>query len=308
MRGETLRILFCSSPLDQMTVDLDYHNEYMAAINVGLDVSLISYEDLCVLGDGKKAVKRIPASESGEIAIYRGWMMKPSDYKTLYYVLKEKGVMLINDAAAYLHCHYLPESYSVVEEFTPKTVSVKIEGEPDFDVIMKSLEVFSDTPVILKDFVKSQKHHWEEACYIPHANNRDEVERVAKRFLQLQGEDLNEGLVFRQFIKLEFLKAHSKSGMPLTKEFRTFFLYGKPLSIFPYWDEGDYGEAVPDLTPFIDVAKKVKSNFFTMDIAKIEDGAWAIIELGDGQVSGLPDNANVKEFCNRLKERLINGA
>jgi len=42
-----------------------------------------------------------------------------------------------------------------------------------------------------------------------------------------------------------------------------------------------------------------------MDIAKVENGGWIIIELGDGQVSGLPDNADMNEFYNKLKMRLI---
>lgn len=33
-----------------------------------------------------------------------------------------------------------------------------------------------------------------------------------------------------------------------------------------------------------------------MDIAKTKLGEWIIIEIGDGQVSGLPDNADAKEF------------
>jgi hypothetical protein len=44
-----------------------------------------------------------------------------------------------------------------------------------------------------------------------------------------------------------------------------------------------------------------------MDIAKVEkNGDWVIIELGDGQVSGLPDNADLYEFYNRLKIRWNN--
>ena len=33
--------------------------------------------------------------------------------------------------------------------------------------------------------------------------------------------------------------------------------------------------------------KKLKSNFVTMDLARCEDGRLIIMELGDGQVSGL---------------------
>ena len=31
------------------------------------------------------------------------------------------------------------------------------------------------------------------------------------------------------------------------------------------------------------------SPFFTMDLAQAEDGHWFIMEIGDGQVAGLPD-------------------
>jgi hypothetical protein len=35
--------------------------------------------------------------------------------------------------------------------------------------------------------------------------------KIVKRFFELQGDDLNGGLVVRQFQKLEFLISHSKS-------------------------------------------------------------------------------------------------
>ncbi|MEK3873410.1 MULTISPECIES: ATP-grasp domain-containing protein [unclassified Paenibacillus] len=40
---------------------------------------------------------------------------------------------------------------------------------------------------------------------------------------------------------------------------------------------------------FLEIAKQIRSNFFTMDIAKTEAGGWIVIEVGDGQVSGLPE-------------------
>jgi hypothetical protein len=115
-------------------------------------------------------------------------------------------------------CHYLPDSYDVIRNYTPNTIWFKK------DQISKSLE---------------------EACFIPDASDSIKVKRVVNRFLELQGDDLNE------------------------------------------------------------VAKKINCRFFTMDIAKVENGSWVIIELGDGQVSGLPDNADLYEFYYRLKTRLI---
>ena len=87
-------------------------------------------------------------------------------------------------------------------------------GEPDFDAIMLLLTRFGDKPLILKDWVKSQKHHWEEACFISRASDRKGVQKVVEKFLELQGTDLNVGLVFREFIEFEALAQHEKSGCP----------------------------------------------------------------------------------------------
>ena len=40
-------------------------------------------------------------------------------------------------------------------------------------------------------------------------------------------------------------------------------------------------------------------------IAKKENGEWIIMELGDGQVSGLPDNADTDIFYYNLKENAL---
>ena len=124
---------------------------------------------------------------------------------------------------------------------------------------------------------------------------------VVDKFIELRGDSLNEGLVFRKFEELEYLAEHSKSGMPLTKEFRIFFANKKIVKVFDYWDEGEYGESKPELDAFTDIAQNIESNFFTMDVAKKKNGDWIIMELGDGQVAGLPDNANRNEFYQNLK-------
>jgi hypothetical protein len=167
------------------------------------------------------------------------------------------------------------------------------------------LQTFGDAPIIVKDFVKSRKHEWNEACFIPSASDRGSVERVVKRFLELQEDDLNEGLVFREFVQFEPLTKHSKSGMPLTKEFRIFFLDKKPVFVSEYWEEGQYDCSPPPLDRFVEIASRVESRFFTMDIAKVQDGDWLIVELGDGQVAGLPPNAIAEQFYRSLAVNLV---
>ncbi len=54
---------------------------------------------------------------------------------------------------------------------------------------------------------------------------------------------------------------------------------------------------------FSDVARQVESRFFTMDVAQTVSGEWMIVELGDGQVAGLPSRADVIKFYRELIQR-----
>ena len=294
-----MRVIFCDNLIDRK-VDPDFREEYDAAIAAGFDVSLISFEDLNG-NNVSKAVGRIRPSEEESKAIYRGWMLSEEKYKALFEALKSKNLLLINTPTQYATCHYLPNSYPFIKDVTPVTRWMEFAGAVDFEEVYALTAKFGKVPIIVKDFVKSQKHNWEEACFIPDASDNRSVKLVVSKFIELQGESLTRGLVFRRFEELEFLVNHSKSGMPLTREFRLFFCNGELLNVFEYWDDGDYGSQSPDLKSFIDLAKDVESNFFTMDIARRKDGAWIVIELGEGQVSGVPDHANKSSFYEKLQ-------
>lgn len=295
-----MRILYCDSGFSPKEVDYMYADEYTTAKSKFIQTSLISLEEL-KKGNVDSALKRVRPSEEREIGIYRGWMLKPKRYEIFYNALLEKNIQLINNPIEYRFCHYLPESYETISDFTPKTTFKELNSEFRVEDFQNEIEVFGESPIIVKDYVKSQKHYWEEACFIPNAGDIDKVKSVVNKFIELQDSDLNEGLVFRAFVELEELTNHSESGMPLTKEFRVFVKDGQIMSTFKYWDEGDYQNVEPIVDRFEEVIKKIKSNFFTMDIAKKKDGNWIIVELGDGQVAGLPDNANKDEFYNALK-------
>jgi hypothetical protein len=88
--------------------------------------------------------------------------------------------------------------------------------------------------------------------------------------------------------------------MPLTLEYRLFFLDGRLLLCSPYWEEGNYRAEGPPTERCAAVAAAVRSRFFTMDVAKRRDGDWLVVELGDGQVAGLPANADIEEFYRGL--------
>lgn len=291
-----MRILFCTDPLSPRMPDSMYEAEVAAATQAGLTYNLINFERLVYEGRPTAAVATVPASDTGELCLYRGWMMTPAQYTALYEALQQKGLTLINTPATYRHCHYLPDSYSMIEPYTAKSVWLPYSGTLDMDTVMAALVPFGDQALILKDYVKSRKHEWLEACFIPSAASRVDVERVTTRFLELQEDDLNEGLVFRAFLPFRPLTTHSKSGMPLTIEYRCFVMEGEIKVAFPYWDEGEYDVEVPPLTDFAAVARRVQNRFYTMDIAQHANGQWFIVELGDGQVAGLPDTATPYQF------------
>ena len=296
-----MRIIFCDSGFSPKEVDYMYAEEFQAAKEASLPIALISFEAL-KRGEVELALKRVKPGQEKELAIYRGWMLKPAQYERLYHALLGKNIELINDPAEYTFCHYLPENYEAIKAFTPKTTFKKLDSAFSIADFQAEIDAFGNDPIVIKDYVKSQKHYWHEACFIPDASDKEQVNAVVSKFLELQGPDLNEGLVFRAFVELEALTEHSESGMPLTEEFRLFVKDGKVMAAYPYWDEGDYQSVEPVIDDFKAVIPKIKSNFFTMDIAMQKDGKWIIVELGDGQVAGLPDNADKNTFYQKLFE------
>ena len=109
--------------------------------------------------------------------------------------------------------------------------------------------------------------------------------------------------MFREFEEFVPLATHARSGMPLTREYRVFFLDGEPILSTEYW-EGDYDGLKPTLDQLRGLAAQVSSRFFTMDVAQHVDGRWRIVELGDGQVAGLPESGNPLSFYAAIGRRL----
>ncbi|WP_041243779.1 ATP-grasp domain-containing protein [Gloeobacter kilaueensis] len=294
-----MHLLFCSDPLTPNRPDPAWEDEVQAASQAGLSWSVLNFEAL-LEGNPARAIRRVAvaAAEAGETVLFRGWMLRPEGYKSLYNALLERNLQLVNTPSAYRLCHYLPEGYPYLANHTPRTVWLPLTGELDVDALMARLAEFGHSPLVLKDYVKSAKHAWHEACFIPAASDRSAVERVVRRFLALQGKDLSVGLVFREYVEL----AGTDPARPW--EWRIFFLDNAPLMVTDYWNTGI---AVPEqaaLAPFIELARAIPSRFFTLDIAQKRSGEWVIIEMGDGQVSGLPQGVSEVEFYQKLSEQL----
>lgn len=294
-----MKVIFPSQPFEPRIVDSAFAREQRDAAAAGLATALVD-SDAIDEGRYDAAVRGITSTGETELAVYRGWMMRVEDYAKLHEALTRRGVVLVNSPEQYRSAHHFPDGYPHIAGHTPKSVWTTTGAEVDLDTLMSLLGVFGRSSLIVKDFVKSQKHYWHEACFIPDASDREAVSRVVRKFVELQDSSLTGGLVFREFIELDALTTHSKSGMPLTKEYRLFFLDGKVLSSAEYWEEGNYEADRPNLAKFEALARKIPSRFFTMDVARTREGDWIVMELGDGQVSGLPERLDVSTFYGAL--------
>lgn len=282
-----------------------YEPEAEAARKAGFDIGLVDHETLVADQNAQKAVSANPDFSSPKKAVYRGWMVSVEEYAALHEALREKNIHLLASPSAYELCHHLPASFHLIEGHSPKSAWFPCQSVPSFEDIKDLLLSFGNSPIVIKDYVKSQKHYWEEACFIPNASEKRAVEKVVKRFCELQGADLAGGLVFRQFEEYQSMGTHSLSGMPLSIEYRLFVLNGRPLLSCPYWEEGAYEGQAPELSVFEDLLSRIESPFFTADFALRKDGEWRIVELGDGQVAGLPESCSAADFYLALSHFLL---
>lgn len=294
-------ILFCENPFQPNKVDQDFEDQYVAAKANGFITLLYSYDDLTSTDRFLAATRLIKPNDKLAKVVYRGWMLTPPQYSILYNELLSKNYQLINNVQEYQNCHYLPDSLKFIKNRTPTTVFEKFDSDNSINKLVEKSKIFGQKSVILKDYVKSEKHNWETACFVTDASNTDKLKQVIKNLVELRGKYLNEGIVVREFVELNDLTIHSKSGMPLTEEYRLFFFNKKLIDIYDYWEEGEYKLPKPNTIEFEKIADQVESNFFSMDIARQKNGELIIIELGDGQVSGLPDRADISKFYKQMK-------
>lgn len=272
-----INFIFCNHVLYPQRVDEAFEKEYQAA---GLEhpCALFSYEDL---ETGKLSLY---GENISGLTIYRGWMMKPELYRTFYKKLEERGILLINTPEEYERYHMLPGWYDDFKEYTPKSVW-ETQGTVESAMhLTRGLE----GSYIVKDYVKSRKHEWYDACFIKNIADKKNTESVIRNFIERQESDLVGGVVLRKYEKLVPAGFNEKSGMPLSEEYRVFVYAGRVMMIDDYWDTGKKAALSAEEKTWVEsLVDKIKSNFVTIDIARCEDGKLIVMELGDGQVSGL---------------------
>lgn len=281
-------VLFPARP-GTREIDPGFEEEGRAAGEAGFQTALVDEGEMAFGGDVR--LVRFPPGPG--LAILRGWILRAPDHLRVEEEVRRRGRHLLTPTDAYLRTHHLPEWYSAVEDtgLTPRSIWMP-GAELDLgEVAARVREAFGRSALILKDYVKSRKHEWFEACFIPDAADEEAVRRVVGRFLELQGELLVGGLVFREYWPTRRIGQHPKSRAPLANEHRLFVLRGEAFFSAPYWTVGDYdgqGAARPPAGFAGPVLARGVSPFYAVDVAEREDGGWFVVELNDGGTAGLP--------------------
>ncbi|MGH6654114.1 MAG: ATP-grasp domain-containing protein [Actinocrinis sp.] len=285
-------VLYCCDPLNSRRVDGHFAAEAREVRARGGLVALIDHDAL-LAGEIERAVKSVPAGLGP--AWYRGWMIPSDRYSTLAQALGRRGVGLVVVPEQYRAAHELPGWYSTFAELTPASVwcAGRAGQVPELAALASLAVRLRPGPGIVKDYVKSRKHEWDEACFIPDLSDTAGVARIVRRFVELQGEFLAGGIVLREFEP--FVAPQSVAA-----EVRVWWLDGRARLLTPHPDSVHSCSLTPELGGVESAVRRLGCRLVTTDVALRSDGAWRVVEVGDGQVSDLHTSIEPAELVGLL--------
>lgn len=225
-----------------------YLNESVSFQQAGIDTMIFDFN---AFYEDKLRLK--PQILDKSFLLYRGWMLSSNDYQRLFEKLTYKDCHIITSPQQYQNCHYLPNWYQFLQDFTPKTLFTD-----DLDKIGELYQQFDNPKVFIKDYVKS------DTTSDSTANSLEEIYRIMDNIKKYRGK-IEGGICLREFIKLD-----------KTTEERYFVYQKKAFS---------RNGTIPPLVT--QIADKIDSPFFSVDTCFDTQGKLWLIEIGDGQVSDI---------------------
>jgi len=212
-------------------------------------------------------------------------------YKELEDELAFKNCILINSMEQHEYIADICNYYQDIKDFTPKTYTQW--GD------------IGDGRWVVKGKTNSRKFRWNTHMY---AEGRSQLLDAIRNLHQDQM-IADQGIVVREYVPLAKL-GEGINGLPISKEWRCFCYKNNILATGFYW--GNFQELDPGSLPKggLDFVQKIadiislKTNFFVIDVAEKEDGGFIVIEINDGQQSGL-SMVDPKELYSHLRDVLV---
>lgn len=288
-----MNLLFPLNPMMTKLPEPVFEADFDAAKAVGF-ACLLFDESALSRGECDRALRRLPPGE-GQSILYRGWILTEEVYRGLHEGLAARGFSLVSSAEDYAEVSYFPNYYPRIRDRSPMAVWT---NTPDTYDAWTQARKLGDGPFVLKDHIKSAKHLWHEACFVPKGSGREHFERVAENLKREQGDSFFRGFVVKQYVPLRKL-AEGPREYPLCEEYRLFFWKGELLTASHYHRQP---ENAINWSPFLQLAKRFSAPFFSMDIAQTEVGDWIIVDMGAGECSSLPPSLDPAVFYGKLAE------
>ena len=191
----------------------------------------------------------------GATVVYRGWMLSAAEYEQLTQAVSNASARLLTSTKAYLAAHHLPNWYPLISEFTPETRVLAPDADWESEVRSLGWDAF-----FVKDYVKSLKTSRGSIVRDP-----SEIGSVVAEMRRFRGE-IEGGLCVRRVEAF------------ITESERRYFVLGRR-------GFSSDGQPAPELVR--QVASRIPSPFFSVDVVRRADGALRVVEVGDGQVSDL---------------------
>lgn len=289
-----MHVLYPLNPLMRKLPEPLFEPEFDAARSMGLECLLFD-EDKLVRETLDDAVRSIPHGTG--IVIYRGWILAEERYKLLEMGLASRGYQLLSSTTQYAAASYFPNYYSKIQDCSPRAVWT---DSSDTYQAWHASRTLGDGPFVLKDHIKSAKHCWHDACFVPKGTGREQFEFIAQNLKTEQGSSFNRGFVVKEYVPL-VSAGDGPREYPQSEEYRLFFLHGQLLTLSHYFR---VPEQVIDPASFVEIASRFESPFFTLDIAHAQDGRWLVIDVGSGESSALPPNLSPVVFYQRILQVL----
>jgi len=208
-------------------------------------------------------------------------------YRELEMDVKNVGGKLINSSAQYNWIANF-DWYYLFKDYT-------------FETWFRAQDVPDGIPLVVKGRTNSRKHEWDTKMF---AENKAQAINI---MIDLQTDPLigPQGSVFRRYERLVTYEV-GNNGLSFTNEYRCFFYKGRLLTFGYYWTmaQNVSRELSPEGYYFaVEMGKIARdySNFYVIDIAEKASGGWVVVEVNDGQMSGLSENNPETLYYNLMK-------
>jgi len=198
-------------------------------------------------------------------------------YRELQKDIENRGATLVNTFRQHQFIADMREWCEVLDDMTPRLYP-RLQDLPEHG------------PFVLKGQTNSKKHLWDTHMFAADKKAAGEVYSRLRDDMLLADQEI----YARDYVPLKRLTT-GFNGLPITNEFRFFVLNGQILTGAFYWASHAADlEVVPgagevNWSFLYSAVRRIgdRANFYAIDVAQKLNGDWTVIEINDGQMSGL---------------------